>query len=187
MVCRNMNTWITSDLHFGHKNILTFCPETRSKYNNDIDYMNEQIILEWNTIVSNCDTVYILGDVAFLSCEKACKILNSLNGNKILIEGNHDKHLLEKIEFRNCFKEIHKYLSIKYNGYDIILFHYPILEWDRMQYGSVHFHGHLHHKNSGLETFRCRNVGFDYTGNIVSSLDSMIEDALNGIIKSHHS
>ena len=47
-----MKTWVTSDLHFGHKNIMSFCPVTRAHYNNDVDYMNEKMVMEWNEKVS---------------------------------------------------------------------------------------------------------------------------------------
>ena len=62
-----MKTWITSDLHFGHKNIMSFCPQTRARFNNDVAYMNNAMVEEWNDKVQPEDTVYILGDVAFMS------------------------------------------------------------------------------------------------------------------------
>jgi hypothetical protein len=55
-----------------------------------------------------------------------------------------------------------------------------------MHRGSIHFYGHLHQGASGLEQYRARNVGWDCTGNIVTSIDDMIADALNGEIKHHH-
>ena len=61
-----MKTWITSDLHFGHKNIMSFCPVTRARFRNDVSYMTEAMILEWNDRVGTAVTVYILGEVAFL-------------------------------------------------------------------------------------------------------------------------
>ncbi len=107
-----MNTWITSDLHFGHTNIMKFCPQSRSRFNNDVDYMNEQMVREWNATIAPEDTVYILGDVAFLPADKAVKIMRRLNGRKILIEGNHDRKLLNDPVFRSCFAEVHPYLCI---------------------------------------------------------------------------
>lgn len=55
-----MTTWVTSDLHFGHANIMKFCPVSRARFNNDVDYMNEQMVLEWNATIAPEDTVYIL-------------------------------------------------------------------------------------------------------------------------------
>lgn len=180
-----MKTWITSDLHFGHANILKFCPNTRAHFK-DVETMNNEMVRLWNEQVSTNDLVYILGDVAFMPAPKAKVIVNRLNGTKILIEGNHDRKALKDSSFRSCFKEIHKYHCITYNGHRIILFHYPIAEFDQMHRGSIHFHGHLHGNPSGLEHFRVRDMGYDATGNIVTLLDNAINDALTGQIKGHH-
>ena len=180
-----MKTWITSDLHFGHTNIMKFCPETRGHFK-DVAHMNEEMVRMWNAMVQPGDLVYILGDVAFMSASDAAKIMNRLNGDKILVEGNHDRKTLKDHSFRSCFKEIHKYLDIVHNGTKVVMFHYPIMEWDQMHRGAVHFYGHLHQNASGLEKYRARNAGFDCTGNIVTDIDHLIADALKGEIKGHH-
>jgi len=66
------------------------------------------------------------------------------------------------------------------------MFHYPISEFDQMHRGAVHFFGHVHGKETGLEKFRARDVGMDATGRVVSRLDEMIRDALKGEIRAHH-
>lgn len=148
--------------------------------------MNLEMIREWNAVVNPGDLVYILGDVAFMSGSDAAKILNQLNGDKILVEGNHDRKTLMDVNFRKAFREVHKYLDINYNGTKVVMFHYPIAEWDQMHRGSVHFHGHLHGSTSGMERFRCRDMGMDSTGKIVTLMEDAIADALKGEIKSHH-
>ena len=180
-----MKTWITSDLHFGHERIKIFCPKTRERFK-DVTHMNETMISEWNAFVQPEDLVYILGDVAFTSTADAIKILKRLNGDKILIEGNHDRKHLKDIHFRNCFKEVHKYLDINYNGTKVVMSHYPFLEWDQMYRGSVHFYGHLHGGTTGMEKYRMQDVGMDATGMIAVSLDDVIASALKREIKSHH-
>ena len=102
-----MKTWITSDTHWGHTNIMNFCPVTRARFKNDVNYMNEKMVLEWNEKVSSEDLVYILGDVAFLPAQKATEYMRRLNGRKILIEGNHDRKLLNDPSFRREFVEVH--------------------------------------------------------------------------------
>ena len=180
-----MKTWITSDLHWGHKNMWAkFCPDTRPW--DDTDKMNEDMITMWNETIAPDDLVYILGDVAFMKANQATEVMRRLNGRKILVEGNHDKKLLQDATFRGMFEEIHKYLDINHNGTKVIMFHYPICEWDQMHRGSVHFHGHLHGSKSGMENFRCRDMGFDATGKIAVLLDDAIEDAKKGEIKGHH-
>lgn len=180
-----MKTFITSDLHFGHNNIMKFCPQTRGHYK-DVDEMREDMIRIWNDSVQDGDLVYILGDVAFLPAAEAVKIFRRLNGRKILIEGNHDRKLLKDPVFRDCFEEVHKYLWIDYNGTQVIMFHYPIWEWDQMHRGSVHFHGHLHGNPNGMEKYRARDVGCDATGQVVWLMEDAIKDALKGEIRAHH-
>lgn len=181
-----MKTWITSDLHFGHRNIMNFCPVSRARYNGDLEYMNEKMVMEWNEIVAPEDLTYILGDVAFMPGDRAAQYMRRLNGRKILVEGNHDRKTLHDKNFRESFEEVHKYLWIAYDKYQVIMFHYPIAEWDQMHRGSVHFHGHLHGGVSGMEKFRCRDMGMDATGNIVTLMEDAIADALKGEIKGHH-
>ena len=48
-----------SDLHFSHKNILSF--DNRPFF--AVAEMNEAIINNWNSVVSVNDEVYILGDM----------------------------------------------------------------------------------------------------------------------------
>ena len=180
-----MKTWVTSDLHFGHANIKKFCPETRGRFR-DVEHMRETMIEEWNQLVGQDDTVYILGDVAFLPAAEAVAIMHRLHGRKILIEGNHDRKLLNDPAFRACFDQVHNYLRLTHNGQLVILFHYPIAEFDQMHRGAVHLHGHLHGNTSGLEHYRVRDMGYDATGQIVMLLDDAITDALKGAIKGHH-
>lgn len=180
-----MKTWIGSDYHWHHSNILKFCPETRGHFNT-VEEMNARMIMEWNTIVSPDDTVYSLGDMAFCSAEKARILMKRLNGRIILVKGNHDDKNLKDPGYYNCFESVHDYLEVTYNGTHCVLFHYPIAEFNRQHKGSVHFHGHLHQNKSGLEHFRVRNVGMDYTGQILMRMENAIADALKGEIKGHH-
>jgi calcineurin-like phosphoesterase family protein len=181
-----MKTWITSDLHFGHKNIMTFCPVTRERFRNDVSYMTEAMIEEWNARVEPIDTVYILGDVAFMSGFDASLVMMRLNGRKILVEGNHDRKTLMDVNFRKQFAEVHQYLQINYDGHRIAMFHYPIAEWDQMHRGALHFHGHLHGGTSGLEKYRALDVGMDSTGEIVISMERAIRKIKDNEIKGHH-
>ena len=181
-----MKTYITSDLHWGHKNIMKFCPVSRARFRDDLDYMNQTMVKEWNDLISPEDLVYILGDVAFLPAAKEVEYMCRLNGRKILVQGNHDRKTLNDPVFRNCFEEIHHYLDINYNGTKVCMFHYPIAEWDQMHRGSVHFHGHLHGGESGLEKYRARDMGMDATGVIAVLMEDAIRDAMRGEIKGHH-
>jgi calcineurin-like phosphoesterase family protein len=178
-----MKTWITSDTHWGHANILKFNPETRQY--RDVEHMNASMIVAWNSSVAENDLVYHLGDFAFMSAEKARGVLDQINGKKILIAGNHDAKLCKDPGFRNRFEEIHNYHEVNCAGVKVVMLHYPIHEWNQCHRGAVHFHGHVHGKPTGLERYRVRDAGMDATGRVVSLMDDMIADALLGEIKTH--
>lgn len=133
--------YFISDLHFGHRNILSF--DNRpfiTVEENDIAIINN-----WNDVVNIDDDVYILGDLGYYNVMKMVEIINSLNGNKHLIIGNHDKKFLKNKCFRECFVEICDYKEIKLeNGFGIVLCHYPIPCYNNHFYGWVHLYGHVH-------------------------------------------
>lgn len=77
--------WFTSDLHFGHANILKFCNRPWET----TDEMNADLIKNWNSVVKPDDLVFDLGDFAFASNSKWKDLLSQLNGHHYLILGNH--------------------------------------------------------------------------------------------------
>ncbi len=150
------NIFFTSDNHFGHKNILNFCKDSR-KNHTDIEEMNEDMISIWNSTVSNEDTVYCLGDFSLLNSEKTSVILSRLKGNIHLIRGNHDHWVSpQSVKF---LKSVDVYKKIVIDKKTIILFHFPIVEFEGMYYGSYHLYGHVHnrYKHPG----RAMDVGID--------------------------
>lgn len=79
-----VNTWYTADLHFGHKNIMTYCDRPWAT----TQEMDAAMVDRWNSVVAPGDTVWVLGDVA-LSPSKIGPVAQ-LTGTKILVAGNHD-------------------------------------------------------------------------------------------------
>jgi len=153
-----MATWFTSDLHFGHKNILKFSEETRKGFGN-IDEHDEHLIDLWNSQVDNGDTIYILGDMFLCSKGKMRSILPRLNGKKHLIRGNHDHALVKEVSGSDYFEEIVDYKIFRKDGFSAVLFHFPILEWDGIHRGFFHLHGHTH--GSVQMEGRALDVGID--------------------------
>ncbi len=135
-----MANYYISDTHFNHANIMKFCPNTRLF--ESADKMNEFMIEEWNSVVTDKDTVYHLGDFCFgrgTDLAVAQNIFDKLNGYKNLILGNHDEY------GRKCnWQSVMPYRKIKEGEDQLVLFHYPIESWDRMYHGSYHLHGHVH-------------------------------------------
>lgn len=136
--------------------------------------MNQVMIEQWNSIVQDDDLVYILGDVSFMNTQDSVKTMNQLLGKKILVVGNHDVKLLQNEEFRNCFKEVHQYLTITYNGVKIVMFHFPIFDHDGAGRASIMLHGHRHGNPTNIKG-KIMDVGYDATGNIVTDLDKILD------------
>lgn len=162
------NIFYTSDLHFGHKNILKFNPETRPF--SSIEEMEEGIIKTWNETVGAEDTIYILGDFSFYNLTKTVPIICRLSGKKVLIAGNHDKKLLQNSIFQNCFSSVHDYLEVKVQDHYMMMFHFPIWEWNKIHHGAIHLHGHVHGKPTGIPG-RILDAGWDNQGKIFSHED----------------
>ena len=138
-----MTIWYTSDHHHFHKRITELTP--RGKFT-DADHHTEWLIDLWNMQVNKSDTVYHLGDFNFSTrTEDWAKILRRLNGQIILIKGNHDDDkVLKSIVTSGLIHSWHDYKETKIEGTKVVLMHYPIESWNRMQYGSFHLHGHSH-------------------------------------------
>lgn len=132
----------TSDNHFFHRNIIRLSERPFS----DMEEMHTTMISKWNNRVSNKDTVYILGDFSFGGGKETNGILEQLNGKKVLIKGNHDNYLSDKLFNYNLFESIHPYMEIKDLNKIVVLFHFPILEWKGFYKGGIHLYGHVHNK-----------------------------------------
>ena len=66
--------WFTSDLHFHHRNICRYC----NRPYNSLEEMHEALITNWNSVVKEDDTVFLLGDMGFCGYEKLKELLSRL-------------------------------------------------------------------------------------------------------------
>ena len=131
-------TFLVSDTHFGHAGVCRFLREdgvTKLRPWEDPDEMDEALVKNWNERVRPCDKVYHLGDVVIN--RRALRTLARLNGDKVLIRGNHD--IFRDDEYREYFRELRAYHVL--NG--MILSHIPVHEASLGRFG-VNVHGHLH-------------------------------------------
>jgi calcineurin-like phosphoesterase family protein len=146
--------YFISDTHFGHANIIKF-DNRKDKAFKDINEMNQFIIDKWNSIITDEDTVYCLGDFSYkISTKTLLHIFNSLNGKIILIEGNHDARTLKANKIAHRFESVHKLLELNYNKIHFVLCHYPLESWRLKERKSIHLHGHVH---GNLEYNRFKN------------------------------
>ena len=150
--------YFTSDTHFYHKELLgmnDFAPRPFLT----VEDMNETIIKNWNSVVTDTDTVYHLGDIAMYFTRPAVTshiavndILHRLNGHIVLIKGNHDNRALFKYLAAHNetmtdgkpkfeFHDVGAYLKYDYRQY--YLTHYPFSMG--IVGNIINLHGHIHH------------------------------------------
>ena len=80
-----MKYWITTDTHFGHKNIIEYCGRPIG--------FEELIIENLKKVVAYDDVIIHLGDVAFRDHNSwVRRFCESIPGKKILCIGNHDRN-----------------------------------------------------------------------------------------------
>ena len=130
--------FLVSDTHFGHAGVCRFLRNdgvTKLRPWDDPEEMDEEMVRRWNETVRPNDKVYHLGDVVIN--RKALTTLARLNGDKVLIRGNHD--IFRDDEYRKYFRELRAYHVM--NG--MILSHIPIHEESLGRFGT-NIHGHLH-------------------------------------------
>lgn len=135
-------TWLISDTHFGHEGCYSkftdrITGEPIRPWASNAAEGDEIIRETWNSRVRPNDKIYHLGDVAIP--RRGLKMMEGLNGRKILVRGNHD--IFKDKDYYVYFESIlgsHKLA-------DTILTHYPIhlesipLHWCR---GVIHGHTH---------------------------------------------
>ena len=141
-----MNTRFISDLHFYHENHIGHFFENVTDFNdfNTIQEYMDIIVTNWNKTVHKKDLTYILGDITMES--DRYDFLDTLNGRKIVLLGNHDRHqhvesLLKHVD---GVAGMMKYSSKKHGK--IILTHAPIhhRELDVVTSIKYNIHGHTH-------------------------------------------
>lgn len=146
--------FLVSDTHFGHAGVCKFLREDGTKLRpwDNPEEMDEEMVRRWNETVRPNDKVYHLGDVVIN--RKALKILERLNGDKVLIKGNHDIFRLE--DYTPYFRDIRGYHVM--NG--MILSHIPVHESNLYRFGA-NIHGHLHASRVMVDTHGRRDPYID--------------------------
>jgi calcineurin-like phosphoesterase family protein len=178
------NTWVISDTHFGHANILNFMDDDGNLIRGDfenVDHMNECMIDNWNSVVKNGDSVYHLGDVFFGPKENFEGLWPKLNGSKRLIVGNHDD--IKYLAGGGFFKKVMMWRM--WPEFGLLMSHVPVHEsslkifvkhkgYEEGDVGDVqehlmNIHGHIHqnpspspnHRNVSVEAINYTPVNIE--------------------------
>lgn len=142
-------TFLVSDTHFGHAGVCRFThKDTNVKIRpwTDPDEMDKAMVELWNDTVRPNDKVYHLGDVVIN--RKSLPILEKLNGDKILIRGNHDIFKLK--DYTKYFRDIRGYHVMA----NVIFSHIPVHPESKGRFrGNIH--GHLHTNKLDDPWYQC--------------------------------
>jgi calcineurin-like phosphoesterase family protein len=176
-----MTDFFISDLHLFHKNVLKYDKAPFAT----IEEMHSALKERWNAVVKPNDSVYVIGDIAFhKDADEVAEFLDSLNGEKHLIFGNHDKKIDKAI--LDCFKSKQYYLELRRGDDSIILFHYPIWEWNKAHRGAYHLHGHCHGHSGFTRDGRIMDVGAVCLNYTPISLEDVIAKLKSKPLLTHH-
>ena len=174
-----MKTFVTSDLHFFHENVIKFC----NRPFGSVDHMNQELIKNWQMVVSPEDHVWMLGDFSFGTYKQTREVLEQLPGIKHLIVGNHDrKGRADKLfnrDWNQWFVDTHDYYRLKLPQGKFVLCHFPMASWER---GYIQLHGHLHSSKGYQNKFRQYDVGVDANDYTPLLIDDAVIKANNGEI-----
>lgn len=166
-----------ADMHLGHENIIRLS----NRPFDSVEEMDKVLIDNYNSVVTDEDDVYFLGDVSFKGKDPVA-YLKQMKGKKHLIVGNHDGAILKNPAARKMFEEISDYKDISDNGRRVILFHYPIAEWNGYFRNSYHIYGHIHNNDKNevwaymSKLKNCFNAGVDLTEFMPRTLDWFIKN-----------
>jgi len=115
--------FFVSDTHFGHSNIIKFCDRPFK----DVEEMDYKLIENWNKKVPQDGLVFHLGDFAWGGYEFWKKIREQLNGDIILIKGNHDQKNMSSTAEQELFRHVTWQMLIEIEGRKVLLNHFPFL------------------------------------------------------------
>lgn len=144
------NIYFSGDGHVGHQSILKYMPERPYATELDTTAHDEWFIDLWQKTVGKHDKIYFAGDLTFYNSEKARRLLERLSGEKYLAVGNHDDSIKSH---SNYFRKVAQIMEITIKSsmcdclqedLQIVLCHYPLLDWPGKHQGAIMLHGHCH-------------------------------------------
>ena len=144
--------FFTSDTHWGHENVIGFDKRPFKT----VEEMDEELVRRWNAKVGKGDLVYVLGDMIWKTRNgDAEQLIKSLNGQIILIKGNHDR-FLHNAKAKNALAGVKDYddICVKLedgSSHRVILSHYYMPFYVGHRYQGIHLHGHSHNSEECMQ------------------------------------
>ena len=121
-----MTTYVTSDTHFNHTNIIQYCNRPYA----DVEDMNRQMIANWNAVVRPNDTVWHMGDIFMGQKTLWPELRAQLNGRIHVWQGNHDAPDDKFRAALHTFDVVNQETVQIYNGLRIWCAHAPVAYFD---------------------------------------------------------
>lgn len=145
--------FVISDGHLRHPAMYRFTDAKGDRvrpWADSTEDADEMMIEAWNSVVRKNDTVYHLGDVAIR--RPGLKLMERLNGRKVLVRGNHDIFKLK--DYTAHFADIRGTHKLD----RLILSHYPIHPDSVPHWCLANVHGHIHQNIVMRRTWYGRKV-----------------------------
>lgn len=202
-VNKRRTVFFTADWHLGHKNIIRFDKRPFK----DVSHMHEVLINNYNSTVLPDSVCYFLGDMGLCGSGCLARVLQRLQGTKILIVGNHDKgvNAMYSLGFSAVLHGAYLWIANE----QVSLTHCPLRKTFRedttgmsgagageawhgenrhqrfsiVDRGQFHLHGHVHSKPENRLLGRQFDVGVranDYRPVSISAIESWISTAKRG-------
>jgi calcineurin-like phosphoesterase family protein len=174
--------FFTSDWHCNHDNVINFS----NRPFKDIAHMHEVLINNYNATVPEDGICYFVGDMGMGNPIVLHKVINKLQGTKVLVLGNHDKGLQRM--YKNGFDVVMYGAIFDICGEQVTVTHCPLRDTYREDtskmkeghlcpnwhgehrekykkfsipnWGQYHLHGHIHSPNSG-QSKKIENKQYD--------------------------
>lgn len=153
-LAKDQKLWFTSDLHFGHRNVIKFCNRPWE----DEKSMGLSLIENWNNTVGDNDIVFVLGDTFWFNESRSIKkVLSQLKGKDIyILPGNHDEfesyHRVDDPRIHLCADVVACWVTQENKPKrEIWMSHYPMMTWPHRENGAYQFFGHVHSQPDKFE------------------------------------
>lgn len=191
--------WWTADEHYGHVRITELCRRPFASGAAGVPSMNAELVWRHNKLVAEEDEVTHLGDFALGKIDESLPIVSQLNGEHVLVAGNHDRfspaYGHEKVKreiwrehylaagFEEAWPDDEGPLVTAIGAQMVLLSHYPyagdpgydqrFAELRLRDTGAWLLHGHVH--ATWRQRGRMINVGVDAWGGFPVSEEQIAE------------
>ena len=167
--------YFSSDLHLWLNHNKDFI--WRERGFSSVEEMNETIVSNFNSVLTDDDHLYLLGDCCMGLNNISIPYLKQIKGHKHLIVGNHDTvaKIAEYLRY-DVFESIEFGDRIKYHKFYFILSHYPMLVHNTTKDNVWNLHGHTHQKTIFSEFPSQYHVGVDSQDCFPVSIEDIYND-----------